>query len=105
MTDRERFEVSELRLKLWSLQGGKCATCGRVHAYPETMELAHRIPQDRPSLALYGRRVIHHPLNLRAVCRGSDACNSKQSLRNRPVATRRLVGRIREALGEPVVEI
>ena len=104
MTTREILDMSEQRMMLWRKQHGRCKTCHAAHPTPHTMEMAHRIPQDRPSKALYGLAVIHHPLNTPLVCRGSDACNSRQSLRNKPLATARLVARIHEALGEPVVE-
>ena len=100
MTTREVLDMSEQRLILWRRQHGRCRTCHKLHPTPHTMEMAHRIPQDRVSKAQYGPAVIHHPYNTPLVCRGSDGCNSKQNLRNHPLATARLVARIKAALKE-----
>ena len=98
MTDRQQFEVSEARFFLWSRQRGKCAYCGKLHPYPHDLEIAHIIPQTKGNLAKYGKRVIHHTMNIRAVCRGSSRCNSGVAIGQNPVREKRLVLKINQEL-------
>jgi len=37
-------------------------------------QIAHRIPQTKRNLKVYGKAILHHPLNLATVC--SLKCNS-----------------------------
>ena len=100
MTERKQFEVFEARLFLWSRQRGKCAHCGKVHPYPHGVEIAHIIPQTKANLARYGERVIHHTMNVRAVCRGSSRCNSGVAIGQNPVREKSLVLKINRMLRE-----
>lgn len=84
----------ETVLLLLNRQGGRCAVCGK-YLTPGTTELAHRIPQRKHFLKKYGERIIHHPLNLAAVCRGSSRCNNAVSIGNQPIAISKLVDAIR----------
>ena len=74
MTDRERFNLAETRVRLMLRAGGQCEICGKPIG-TTTLQLAHRIPQTKVYLRMYGKKVIHHDRNLKAVC-GLE-CNSK----------------------------
>ena len=87
MTDRERARIEETKRAMIALYP-MCQLCGLA----PSIQLAHVIPQTRGNLRKYGKRIIHHPSNLRAVC--SLACNSAASLGCNPVAEAALVARI-----------
>ena len=91
--ERVSDAVAEMHRQVWREQHGICYICGKQLMLDE-MELAHRVPQDKPMLRRYGEARIHHRRNLRGVCRGSDACNSGVSLRNHPLDEARLMAEI-----------
>ncbi len=73
MTERERFEFAEKKLRLYYERKGRCEVCDRVTPLYQT-QLAHRIPSHKKYLARYTASFIHSPLNLALVC--SLHCNS-----------------------------
>lgn len=72
MTDRERLSIYEMQIHIAGMQGGRCVICGK-YLTPMTTQLAHRIPQTDNNIKIYGKKIIHHEKNLRAVC--SLECN------------------------------
>ena len=99
IAERRRDAVAEMGRRVWREQHGECEVCGKQLMLQE-MELAHRVPQDKPMLRKYGARRIHHRLNLGGVCRGSATCNTMVSLRNHPILTGMLMEQIELALDE-----
>lgn len=79
MASRESIseKVRELKFFLFSAQSGRCFSCGEPMAITE-MEAAHRIPDRKWTVNLFGKAVIDHPKNFRGTHRGR--CNSKAQL-------------------------
>lgn len=94
MTERESFQVSEAKERIYNLQGGLCAVCR--HPVPFPGQLAHRIPQTKANLKKFGKRVIHHERNMLMVC--SLKCNSAVNIGGDPMMTEWLVGNITDSL-------
>ena len=92
MTERERDEYQERRLEVLQRDGWRCVVCSR----PAT-QLAHRIPQSRMYLRMYGPEVVHHPHNVASVC--GLRCNAAVLIGNRPTEVFALVERIRAEIG------
>ena len=88
-------KIERSRLYLWNRCGGMCEVCGTPLSW-DTFQLAHRIPQRKHTLKKYGEEVIHHPLNLNAVC--GLRCNDAVSISNHPVLIATLVEDIRYAI-------
>lgn len=95
MTGKEQLEYAETRAYVYNRAGGYCQVCGNRLNW-QTFQLAHKIPQDKRNVKRWGKKVIHHPLNLKATC--SQSCNDRVSIRNHPVAQMELIQRIKEAL-------
>jgi hypothetical protein len=57
----------------------------------------HRIPQTLEYLKLYGKPVVHHPLNLVSVC--CLKCNDAVNIGHRPLEVEELAYRIRKDIG------
>jgi 5-methylcytosine-specific restriction endonuclease McrA len=91
--------IEETRSYVFTRDQGLCVNCGRP-IYLGQPQVAHLIPQRKSMVRRYGTAVIHHPLNLAAVC--SLECNDGVSLSNHPVAERELVERIRKALSKNI---
>lgn len=95
MTIRE--QVMETKLRLLNRRGSRCEVCGT----PVTLgscQLAHRIPKTKRNLKTYGKKVIHHDLNLAIVC--SLRCNSMVlcNIATNPVEAGRIISQIKEAI-------
>jgi hypothetical protein len=107
MTDRLR----EQRLRIYALQAGRCATCGRIHATADTMQLAHRVAKTKTNIRVYGRRAIDHDWNKAMVCaemRGGLDCNAAQNIGNKPASAARLMAAVGRELARElgvVVEV
>ena len=97
MTERERFDYQENRIRLMVERGCKCEVCGKP-LHLSNLQIAHRVPQYKSYLKQYGKEVIHHPLNLATVC--SLACNSAVLLSpaTHPIEAKALIGRIQDDL-------
>ena len=73
MTDRERFQLMELREKKAKEAVYQCSVCGKpIDQF--NLQLAHKIIKSKINLKKYGKELIHHEDNLEAVC--SLPCNS-----------------------------
>ena len=70
-------KVRDLKFRLFSRQSGICFSCGLPMSITE-MEAAHRIPDRKWTVKLFGKEVIDHPKNFRGTHRGR--CNSKAQL-------------------------
>ena len=97
MTEREGFNLAELRRVVYTRERGVCQACGEAVPFPG--ELAHRIAQSKMNLEKYGKRIIHHPSNLALVCRGKPCCNDRMSIRS-PMLVVKLVTKIRGRIME-----
>lgn len=86
-----RDRIEDIRRFVYVRDFWKCQRCGNP-----ANQIAHRIAQTRTWMNKYGEAVIHHPLNLVAVC--SLACNDSFNIGNNPVEREKLVARIREAI-------
>jgi hypothetical protein len=95
MKPREIETIARTRAVLWNRSGGRCEVCGDQLEWG-TFQMAHRIPQRKWLFKLYGARVLHHPMNLAAVC-GLD-CNNSVSIGGQPMAIQELVDEIEEEL-------
>ena len=97
MNERQSFKLYESRVRLFNRSGGKCEVCGEPILFHEC-QLAHRIPQTKANLKLYGKTVIHHDLNIAVVC--SLACNSAVLINRatRPVEADELLQKIHKEL-------
>jgi hypothetical protein len=97
MTLKERMDMIEQKTKMLNERGWKCEVCGK----PLTLDgcqLAHKMPKSKRNLKIYGKGVIHHPLNMACVC--SLKCNDAvlMNIATNPIESRNLIGRIKEAL-------
>jgi hypothetical protein len=88
--ERKKFEIDEHKREFLS-RNPLCEICGAP-----AVQLAHRIPQTKTMLRLYGPEVIHHDLNLAAVC--SLKHNAAVNIQNRPVRIVALVQQIQREL-------
>lgn len=98
MTERHAQEVQDTRQYVFARARYKCESCGLYVNRYGTAQVAHRIPQTKRNILKYGKRVIHHPLNLAATC--CLECNAAVDIRNHPIEIAALVKKIRRALGE-----
>lgn len=97
MTERERFEFATEKIRLLSERGWKCEKCGKPLTAFDS-QLAHRVPQTKGYLKKYGKKVIHHKLNMACVC--SLKCNAAMLCdpKTRPIDAKRLLEKINEEL-------
>jgi len=99
VTEREAFEMREKIRRKADSQGWICPVCKRnLNGDGAVAQWAHRIPKGKHTETLYGKEVIHHPLNGVVVC--SLACNQAVSVRNEPLWEAQMVAAIREAIKE-----
>lgn len=96
MTERESFNLLELKQELAREYDYTCPVCGGPLFQYGTYQLAHRIAQSEENIKKYGKEVIHNRLNLVPVCslRCNDACN----IGHDPEAVKGLVEKIKESL-------
>ena len=95
MTERERFDYQENRMRLMVERGCKCEVCGKP-LHLSNLQIAHRITKAKSYLKQYGKSVIHHPLNLATVC--SLKCNDAvlTDPKTRPIEANEILRRIHE---------
>lgn len=91
MTEREKLRCDEMKLQIASEQGNLCVVCHRV--LPANATLAHRIGQGKRNLERYGKKIIHHRLNVAMTCPGD--CNDMIMIDNHQEQKRELLERIR----------
>ena len=91
------LEVYDMKVQKCEDQHYRCGVCGEV-INPYKCQLAHRIPKTKYLLKKYGRKIIHHRLNLVAVC--SLKCNAAVLCdpKTRPIEAQALIDEIRENL-------
>lgn len=94
MTERESFALDETRRYVYARAGYHCEACGGPVNQYGTAQLAHRIPQNTRNLNRYGKKIIHHPVNLAAAC--SLRCNAAVDIRNHPAEIAAIIARIKE---------
>lgn len=82
MTEREKFQIAEMKEFVFARDGYQCATCGRSIYHYGTPQMAHRIASTLANIKRHGKAVIHHAENLRAVC--CLRCNDAQNIGNQP---------------------
>jgi len=97
MTDREKEDIREMRLEIFRQRGWICEVCGK-HLLDQgsTPQLAHKIPKTKYNLVMYGKEIIHHRLNLVAVC--SLKCNSSVLIGSNTLPALELIEKIKEEL-------
>jgi len=97
MTERERFIYQENRMRLMIERGCKCEVCGKP-LHLGNLQLAHRLPSTKGYLKMYGKEVIHNPLNLATVC--SLKCNDAvlTDPKTHPIEAQELIEKINEVL-------
>lgn len=97
MTERERLEIAETKIRKCQEQQFKCGVCGKPIT-PYSCQLAHRVPKTKFNLKEYGKAIMHHDLNLVAVC--SLRCNSSVLLdpSTHPIEAKELIEEIKENL-------
>lgn len=96
MTEREKFEFREKKKAIYNERGWCCEACGKMLAMGN-FDLAHRIGQG--NIALYGKEIIHHRLNVAISCKNAD-CNDSFNIGNMPGQVKILVVEIKEAIKE-----
>jgi hypothetical protein len=70
--ERTRLKVGDMKEEIAREQCGRCATCGLPLG--PVVELAHRVPQRKWLIKMWGEAVIHHRKNMVATHPG--ICNS-----------------------------
>ena len=95
MTDREKENAREKKLKIYYERGGVCEICGKDLRVTES-ELAHKIPKTKRNLKVFGKEVVHHTLNLALTCPG--ACNDAVLVGLNSLAKWQLLSEIEEAI-------
>jgi hypothetical protein len=97
MTAKETEAFYRTREHCWVRSAGICEADGCAEPLDYTgFQLAHRIPQRKHFLRKYGKDVIHHRFNVRAVC--SERCNAAVSIAQQPEEIEELVRQIRADL-------
>lgn len=82
MTEREKFQIAEMKEFVFARDGYQCATCGRSIYHYGTPQMAHRIASTMANIKKYGKAVIHNERNLASVC--CLRCNDAQNIGNQP---------------------
>ena len=97
MTDRERLDYLEKRMYVYNRSGGICEISGCNNSISfYTYQMAHIISKEKVNMRLYGKEVIHHPLNIKATC--GDSCNRAASCGAHTEEIRLLVEKIRQEI-------
>lgn len=91
--NRKSLTIWETKLEKVYEQNGICPSCGEPVSVTDG-ELAHRIPQRKWLLKMYGPGVIHHRMNVVLTHHGE--CNDKMSIANSPMKIEKLVEEIRK---------
>jgi hypothetical protein len=94
-SERVSEEIRELKFYLFSAQSGRCFACGESMALT-SMEAAHRIPDRKWTVKLFGREVINHRMNFRGT--HSGRCNSFVQLNPDSLDAERLAYEIKKAI-------
>lgn len=99
MTERDNFEIAEMKVKIFERDNYRCGHCGLSIFRNGTPQCAHRIAKTESNIKKYGASVIHHELNMVATC--SLYCNGHMNIGYRTAEAEELADKIRDAmLGE-----
>lgn len=93
MTERESFELYELKSQMMIDADYCCKVCGK---YTSNGQLAHRIKKSKYNLKKYGKKIIHHRLNLVYVC--DLDCNAKVDIGCNEELEKEIIKQIKEEL-------
>lgn len=89
------MEFMEIRKAVYRRSGGICEISGCNNPIGfQTYHMAHIIGKGKTNMRLYGKEIIHHPLNIKATC--GDACNRAASCGAHTEEIRVLVEKIRK---------
>ncbi len=96
MTQRERTDMIEQKVAMLKACGWKCEVCGKPLTL-DTCQLSHKIPKYARYIKQYGKKVIHHRLNMKCTCAG---CNSSVLMKpdTQPIEAQKLIDEIRGML-------
>ena len=94
MTDRERFELREIKENRYVQIRGKCEVCGSLMSL-HGAQMAHRIRQSKRNIGQYSSKIIHDPINWKLVC--SLKCNAKVDISFNPEKVQEILKAIKEA--------
>jgi hypothetical protein len=61
--EKKAEAIRLMKLRVFSEQGGLCWACHEPIDFT-SFDLAHRIPQRKWAIALWGSKVIHHRMNM-----------------------------------------
>ncbi len=91
--------ILELKERVYREQAGVCYHCGvgmEFGLYGSGFELAHLIPQRGWCVALWGKEVIHHRMNVVGTHKGY--CNARAQMDPNSVCAKHHATRIREVI-------
>lgn len=92
MTERQRFELHEERLAIYSRDGGICQYCGEPVDI-NRFEVAHRIANTVSNRKRYGAEIVDHRLNKATTHAGR--CNSGMNCGFNPGKCQEIIDRIK----------
>ena len=95
MTGSEKQDAIDLKYEMYSKAKGKCFYCNKQLTIYES-QLAHKIPKHKKYLKLYGKEIIHHPLNMEISCVKHNSYALLDPATH-PVEAAQLIHRIKEA--------
>ena len=91
----KNYKIQETRRRVFARDGWRCAVCGRRLSHEKAApQLAHKIPNRKMYLKKYGKEIIHHDLNLVAVC--NLKCNAAVDIGYNEFAAEKIAAEIRE---------
>ena len=92
MTERQRLELHEERLRIYARDHGICQACGEPVGINE-FQVAHRIAATVCNIKRFGKKVVDHPLNKATT--HSGACNDKMNCGFKPDKCREILEAIK----------
>ncbi len=96
MTAKEKLEAQEKKIQIYNSRNCTCEVCNKNISFSEA-QLAHRISKSKPNIKKYGKKVIHHNLNLALTCSDKfGRCNDSVNINNNPIAIGELIKDIKE---------
>ncbi len=98
----EQEKISNIKIQKVIEQMGVCAGCGELFKPNDIIELGHILPQRKWIISLYGKEIIHHPMNMKAT--HSGRCNSAVQISpNKTKAVNDHIQAIRDKIDEEAV--
>lgn len=74
MTEREKFDIAETKLEVFSRDIWTCRYCGHSIYKHGSPQMAHGISKSKANLKKYGPEIVHSIHNLYSAC--SLSCNA-----------------------------